>query len=121
MPDQPAVISQDEAVKNAVEVYPGLKGNNDYIVEYQTLTYLGFNAFSEEALKKNPVLNAKKAIDHLPVYIISYKNMLIPVHSGIFAKPIIRDNSSPKGYQKGEYNIVVDSTSGVPLLAFSYR
>ena len=77
----PAVISPDVAVKNA---YPGLTSNTDYTVEYQVLT-LNFGAFSPEALEKNPVLDSKKGIDHLPVYIISSKS-LIPVHSpsGVF-------------------------------------
>lgn len=100
VPAKPAVISQDEAIKSAVKTYSGLKGNNDYTIEYQVLTLPGFNAFSKEALQKNPVLNTKKSIDHLPVYIISYKDILIPVHSGIIAKVNSQDSSVPKGYRK---------------------
>lgn len=121
VPAKPAVISQDEAVKSAVKIYPGLKGNNNYTIEYQVLTLPGFNAFSQEALQKNPVLNSKKSIDHLPVYIISYKNMLVPFHSCTGSKLKPQDSSVPQGYRKCEYNIVVDSTSGVTLLTFSYR
>lgn len=115
VPAQPAVISPDVAVKNA-----GLTSNADYTVEYQVLT-LNFGAFSPEALEKNPVLDSKKGIDHLPVYIISSKS-LIPVHSPSGAKPPeTQDSSVPAGYRKGESNVVVDATSGVPLLTFSYR
>ncbi|SHI12554.1 hypothetical protein [Desulfosporosinus lacus] len=122
VPALPAVISPDVAIRNASVTYPGLKGKTDYTVEYQVLTVPKFNAFSQEALEKNPVLNAKKLIDHLPVYIISYENMLIPVHSPIGTKSSeTQDSSVPAGYQKGEYNVVVDATSGVPLLVFSYR
>lgn len=81
--------------------------------------YVG--AFSPEALEKNPVLDSKKRIDHLPVYIISCER-LIPVSSSIGAKPPeTQDSSVPAGFRKGESNVVVDATSGVPLLMFSYR
>jgi len=120
VPAQPAVIPSDVAVKNANVIYPGLTSNTDYTVEYQVLTS-SFGAFSPEALEKNPVLNSKKGIDHLPVYIISCER-LIPVSSPSGAKPPETQGSSvPAGFRKGESNVVVDATSGVPLLMFSYR
>lgn len=120
-PAHPAAISSDVALKNARVTYPGLANNENYSIEYQVLTSPKFNLFSVEALEKNPVLKSSDRIDHLPVYIIIYKNMLIPYSTPSGTSPQKQDSSVPEGYKKGEYNIVVDATSGVPLMVFSYR
>jgi hypothetical protein len=119
VPAQPAAISPDVAINNAKESFPGLASNTNYIIEYQVLTVPGFNAFTPEALEKNPILKSKNKIDHIPVYIISFPNMLIPVFGQTTRKT--SDSSVPEGFEKGEENVIVDAISGVPLMVFSYR
>lgn len=113
-PAAPGKIKEQEALESAKQHFPGwARDAKEVKVEYHLMTNKRYQGFSQEALEKNANLKAKKHMDKTPVYIVSFKGMEYEVGAPIKYKgeKIIHH----------EYNVVVDATTGVPLMGFSHR
>ncbi|MCX7571981.1 hypothetical protein OS242_18750 [Tumebacillus sp. DT12] len=113
-PTSPGKIKEREALESAKQQSPGwARDAKEVKVEYHLMTNKRYQGFSEEALEKNANLKANKHMNKTPVYIVSFIGMEYEVGAPIKYKgeKIIHH----------EYNVVVDATTGVPLMGFSHR
>lgn len=108
------LVSESLALEEAKQEFPQWEVDSDEVtIEYHKITNDTFRDFSEEALEKNPQLKKTGYMSELPVYIVSYKGMSY-------------EGNVPDSYEgevpvHHEYNVVIDASTGEPLMAFSYR
>lgn len=113
-PDSAAIITSDTAIQNASDTFPGWAHDAKEInAEYQLITNHSFRGFSQEALDHNPHLKQLGYMDKLPVYIVTFKGMSYYAHVPAKSNGVVPVHH--------EYNVIVDATSGEPLMGFSYR
>ncbi|HEX9063020.1 MAG TPA: hypothetical protein VF941_22840 [Clostridia bacterium] len=112
-------ISREQAVEAAKKAFPDLASSQNIKTQLNTITYNGFTAFSAEALDKNPKIKEKGYLDQIPVWIVSFKGLVLYENSLV--------NLGDKGNQKiieksnEEENVVVDAESGVVFYSFTFR
>ncbi len=111
VPETEPKVDSEAAKKKAKEAFAGFTVDAKEVkAEYHLITNEVFRAFSQQALNKNLNLKAKKHMDKLPAYIISFKGVTFYGHS-------VYGGQRPVHH---EFNVIVDAISGEALMAFSY-
>lgn len=108
------LVSKDLALENAKKIFPAWANDATQTkIEFHLVTNKTFKGFSKEALSKNSVLKTKGFMDKIPAYVISYVGMSYTANI-----PADFKGEVPIHH---EYNVIVDATTGEPLMGFSYR
>jgi len=114
VPQSIPLIDSNTAIENAKKAFPDWAADAKQVkAEYHLVSNDTFECFSDAALNKNADLKTKKHMDKTPAYIVSFRGMTYYGHV-------------PNGFKGNipvhhEYNVIVDATSGEPLMGFSDR
>lgn len=107
-------ITKEQALETANKMVGPLAGQAKKIhVKHYLMTDPTWTMFSPEQLDANPKLKEKGYMDKVPVWIVSYEGLNLPPHTGSEGEGKVKGNT--------EFNIVIDATSGKPLIDFKYR
>lgn len=108
------VITSDEATKSAIKEFPELSGKPVNSNELVAFTFGSYTLFGEEALEKNPELQAKGYLENAPVYVVEFGDLHIK-RSG---PPSITDEEREKTALTKQF-VVVDAKSACVLLSYN--
>jgi hypothetical protein len=115
-PTNSAAIDSKTAVETAKAKHPEWASVAKEIkVENQLLTNKNWEALPPIAFEKNPALKSKGHPERIPVYIVSFQGLNEQARS--FPKNFQGTPPAPTT----EWNVVVDATTGIPLMSFTYR
>ncbi|KEO82437.1 hypothetical protein [Tumebacillus flagellatus] len=111
-PQSPPAFDIKAAYNRAIKMYPqAAKECSSVNVDYQLVTTTSMEAFSPEALEKNPKLKADGHMIKTPAYLVTFNGIYDEGHGGIGAPPPVFT----------KLTILLDANSGEELFGVEHN